>query len=272
MDVVLLGTGNPTPNPQRAGAATLVRTSAGAFLVDCGRAVTMRLAAAGIATPASLKAVLITHRHSDHTIGFSDVIASHWLSAPQGESLQIYGPEGTASFVERTLAALADDTSYRLAHDDQLTWEPAVKTTEVGNGDELVVDGVRIVVATVDHGTARPAVGYRFEDGDAVVAIAGDTTPTPGLDRLVKGAHIYVQTVLRRPLIEQKPALHPILTLHSSTEDAGRTAAKGEVRTLVFTHILPPPAPGTEREWIDDARQHFDGEVLMGQDLLEVTA
>ena len=47
MQTVILGSGVPFPDPERAGASTLVRTSAGDLLFDCGRAVLMRAAAVG---------------------------------------------------------------------------------------------------------------------------------------------------------------------------------------------------------------------------------
>ena len=48
MDVTLLGTGSPLPNPDRAGPATLVKAGDATLLFDCGRGVIMRLAAAGV--------------------------------------------------------------------------------------------------------------------------------------------------------------------------------------------------------------------------------
>ena len=47
IEVVLLGTGNPLPDPNRAGAATLVRAGNRTLLFDAGRGVCMRMAAAG---------------------------------------------------------------------------------------------------------------------------------------------------------------------------------------------------------------------------------
>ena len=41
MQVTLLGTGNPLPDPNRAGAATLVRAGALTVLFDAGRGVLM---------------------------------------------------------------------------------------------------------------------------------------------------------------------------------------------------------------------------------------
>ena len=57
IEVVLFGTGNPLPDRDRAGAATLVRAGGKTMLVDAGRGVCMRLVAAGV-VPVMLDAVL----------------------------------------------------------------------------------------------------------------------------------------------------------------------------------------------------------------------
>ena len=66
------------------------------------------------------------------------------------------------------------------------------------------------------------------------------------------------------------PRLQDVLDYHSTVEDAAVTAARAGVGTLVLTHQVPPPQPGTEDEWIGLATAHFDGEVLFGRDLLTV--
>ena len=53
---------------------------------------------------------------------------------------------------------------------------------------------------------------------------------------------------------------------------AAQTAARGGVRTLVLTHQIPTPAPGAADEWIAIAREHFDGEIVFGEDLLTISA
>lgn len=66
IEITLLGTGSPIPDPNRAGPATLVRAGGQTFLVDCGRGVLQRAAAIGVVAT-GLSALLLTHLHSDHT-------------------------------------------------------------------------------------------------------------------------------------------------------------------------------------------------------------
>ena len=272
IEVVTLGTGSPIPDPSRAGAATLVRADGKQLLFDCGRAVVMRLAGAG-SLPLLLDALLLTHLHSDHTTDLNDVITTRWIMAPVESPLPVVGPPGTERFVERTLAMLTDDVGYRRDHHADLTWDPSCPVTEVLDGLAWESDGVRVTAAPTDHRPVSPTIGYRVEAGEHVVAIAGDTVPCEGLDRICDGADVYVQTVLRDDLVRAvpNPRFQDILDYHSTCADAGRTAANAGVKTLVLTHPVPPPPPGSEAQWTEAAAEHFDGEIVLAHDLWSTT-
>jgi ribonuclease Z len=271
VQVIILGSGSPLPDPQRAGPSTLVRTTAGDFLFDCGRGVLMRAAAAGSGAGA-FQAVLLTHLHSDHITDLNDVYTVRWVTSFQPSPLPVYGPIGTAALLRATEAMLEPDIGYRLAHHDDLQWRPSAEVTEVDAGPIFERGAVRITAAPTDHAPVRPTVGYRVDDGDHSVVIAGDTVPCAGLDDLSKDANVLVHTVVRRDLIEQfgLPRLTDVLDYHSSVTDAAETAARNRVVTLLLTHLVPSPAPGTEEEWLDQARGHFDGRIVLASDLLTV--
>ena len=274
IEIILLGTGSPLPSPDRAGPSTLVRAGDRTFLFDAGRAVGLRLAATG--TPVvALDAVLLTHLHSDHITDLNDVITSRWVMSPQPNPLTIVGPVGTARVVDGTLAMLGPDIGYRLAHHDDLGGPPAPQVSEATAGDVVFDDGaVRIVAAGTDHRPVEPTLGFRIEHDGRAVVIGGDGVPCDGLDQLCAGADVYVQTVLREDLVRPIPfqRFTDILDYHSTVEQAAQTAARAGVSTLVLTHLIPAPAPGTEQEWADLATQHFDGTVVVGNDLTSVTA
>ena len=106
------------------------------------------------------------------------------------------------------------------------------------------------------------------------MVIAGDTVPCDGLDQLCRGADVYVQTVLRDDLVRQipMPRMQDTIDYHSTVEQAAQTAARAGVRTLVLTHQVPTPAPGSAEEWIAVAAAHFDGTIVFGEDLTTITA
>ncbi|HEY6471932.1 MAG TPA: MBL fold metallo-hydrolase [Acidimicrobiales bacterium] len=271
MQTIILGSGVPFPHPERAGASTLVRTSAGDLLFDCGRAVLMRAAAVG-AGAAALRALFLTHLHSDHITDLNDVMTTRWIMSLQPNPLTVYGPPGSAALVAATEAMLEPDIGYRLAHHDDLTWRPAADVTECERGEILSEGTVRVTAAPTDHAPVRPTVGYRVDDDGSSVVIAGDTVPCAGLDELCAGAEMLVHTVIRRDLLEplNVPRLNDIFDYHSTVEDAARTAARGGVATLVLTHLVPAPSPKDEHGWTELAKAHFDGAVVVARDLLSL--
>ena len=273
VSVTLLGTGSPLPHPDRAGPATLVRAGDATLLVDCGRGVVMRLSAAGV-LPIGLSAVLLTHLHSDHITDLNDVITTQWVMTTEPVPLRVVGPPGTRDVVDAVLAMLALDRRYRLDHHDDLTYDPAIDVREVKPGDVLDLDGAHVVVGETDHRPVAPTVGYRIEHDGASAAIAGDTVPCAGLDELCAGADLYVQTVIRADLVRAIPnqRLQDILDYHSTVEQAAQTASRAGVRTLVLTHYVPPMVAGQEEEWRALAAAHFDGEIVLGDDLTTAAA
>lgn len=272
MDITLTGTGSPMVDPNRAGPSTLVKTGGQAFLVDCGRGVLMRAAAAGVPA-ANLTALLLTHLHSDHITDLSDIITTRWVTTVGPNPLPIIGPPGTKAVVEATLAALAPDISYRIAHHADITEPPEVHVHEHTEG--LVWDsaGVRITVAPTDHRPVEPTIAFRIEHDGVAVVLAGDSVPCATLDELASGAEVLVHTVIRKDLVELSPSqrLRDILDYHSSVEQAAETAARAGVDTLVLTHYVPPLIPGQEDQWRARAATAFSGRVELGDDLLTVS-
>ncbi|GBE65019.1 ribonuclease Z [Mycobacterium sp. MFM001] len=273
IEITLLGTGSPIPDPNRAGPSTLVRADGQVFLVDCGRGVLQRAAAIGLGAN-GLSALLLTHLHSDHIADLGDVLITRWVTtfAPDPAPLPVIGPPGTAEVVDATLKAFGHDIGYRIAHHADLTAPPPVEVHEYTAGTVWDRDGVSIRVAPTDHRPVAPTIGFRIDTGGASVVLAGDTVPCETLDRLAVGADALVHTVIRKDIIGQLPQqrIRDICDYHSSVQQAATTAKRAGVGTLVLTHYVPGIAPGQEEQWRALAAAEFDGRIELGDDLHRV--
>ena len=280
IDVTLLGTGSPIPDPHRAGPSTLVQAGDENYLVDAGRGVLMRLAGAGCA-PTMLTAVLLTHLHSDHITDLNDVITSSWaLNMDDPKPLRIVGPEGTKETVARILHFLDLDIGYRLAHHDDLNEPPQVEVTEITKGSLDLSTTVSISTAPTDHRPVDPTIAFRFDYQESSVVVAGDTVPCTDLDQLCNGAKALVHTAIRKDIIETLPLQRAkdILNYHSSVEEAAETAQRAGMETLILTHYVPgiPPAENefhklVVQQWRDRAAENFSGKIEIGDDLLKIS-
>ncbi|MCW2663700.1 MAG: rnz [Mycobacterium sp.] len=273
IEITLLGTGSPIPDPNRAGPSTLVRAGGQVFLVDCGRGVLQRAAAVGVGA-AGLSALLLTHLHSDHIGDLGDLLITRWITtfAPEPAPLPIIGPPGTAETVEATLKAFGHDIGYRIAHHADLNAPPAVQVHECTEGPVWDRDGVSIRVAPTDHRPVAPTIGFRIESGTTSAVLAGDTVPCAALDELASGADALVHTVIRKDIVVNIPQqrLQDICDYHSSVEEAAATADRAGVGTLVMTHYVPALVPGQEEQWRALAATKFGGRIELGDDLHRV--
>ncbi len=270
-EIVLLGTGSPLPDPNRAGPSTLIRGGISNVLCDAGRGVVMRLAAVGVIPP-FLSGVILTHLHSDHISDLNDVITTYWVMSGEPTPLPIYGPAGTRDVVQGILDMLRPDISYRVAHHDDLLEGPQVEVHEVAAGDEFTVGDYRVVVGESNHRPVEPTVAYRCEREGVSIVLGGDGIPCESLDNLLIGADAYVQTVIREDLVKLVPRkrFQDILDYHSTVGQAADTAERAGVRTLVLTHYVPAPPLGHYDEWRELAGG-FTGQLVMGDDLTTVT-
>ena len=137
--VVLLGTGTPLPDPERAGPSTAIVVGGNAYVVDAGAGVVRRAAAArakGVEAlrPVNLRIAFITHLHSDHTLGLADLMITPWIMG-RTTPLELYGPPGTRAMARHILEAYAVDRRTRiggLEHSNPTGWKVNVHEVQPG--------------------------------------------------------------------------------------------------------------------------------------------
>jgi ribonuclease BN (tRNA processing enzyme) len=265
--VILLGTGTPNADPERAGPSVAVVANSAAYLVDFGPGVVRRAAAAHI-KPADLKIAFATHLHSDHTVGLADLIFTPW-TLERDVPLELYGPRGIRSMASHIESAYAQDIHVRLTGG-----EPSNNTGYRVNAHEIrpgVVyrdANVTVTAFLVPHGEWKEAFGYRFDTADGrSIVISGDTGPTDAVIKACNGCDVLIHEVYSSAGFARRPAewqkYHA--RYHTSSDELAAIAAKARPGLLVLTHQL---FWGTsEEDLLAEVRRGYAGRVVSGRDL-----
>jgi ribonuclease BN (tRNA processing enzyme) len=277
--LILLGTGGgPRPRAASSASAQVIVANGAAYVIDCGDGVARQLAFAGVPLPA-LRHVFITHQHSDRTADYGNLL---WLAWTAGLRTRVdtWGPPPLENMTRLFFQMNAYDIDTRIANEGRPPLVPLVHVHELRRAGRVMADeNLEVTAALVDHPPVVPAFAFRFDARDRSIVISGDTAPSDNLVKLAAGADVLVHSVMYPQAIDRLVQRVPnaaalkasILAHQTSAEEAGRVAARAGVKVLVLSHFVPPDDPEvTEAMWIAAARQHFDGRVILGRDLLEI--
>lgn len=269
--VVLLGTGTPAPLPDRSGPATAIVVNDTAYLVDIGPGVIRRAQAAfvekGITAlePARLRVAFVTHLHSDHTVGYPDLIFTPWTIGRR-EPLEIYGPPGLKAMTAHLLDAYRVDIEARTNPEGNQRTFPAghgVNAHEIVPG--VVYKDANITVTAFDTKHAMKSYGYRFDTPDRSIVISGDTSPTQatidacrGCDVLIHEAHSPAWLATRPDYFQEFAA-----KFHTTTIELAALAEKAKPTLLILYHY----AGRNPEELHDEMLNRYGGHFVVGRDL-----
>ena len=278
--LVLLGTaGGPRPHPTRSAPAQAIVVDDTVYVVDCGNGVARQLVLANLPLRA-VRHIFITHHHSDHNADCGNLILLAWAAGLR-TPVDSWGPPPLSRMTDLFFEMNETDIRARTADEGRIPLRGLVGTHEVQGGGRVMRDeNVRVTAALVHHPPIVPAFAYRFDAADRSIVISGDTTPCDSLVALARRADVLVHDALfDSAAVDRLVASVPnasdlrrsILSHHTTAEEAGRVAAEGQVGTLVLSHLVPAEDPlVTEAMWVDAARKHFGGRVIVGRDLMEI--
>jgi ribonuclease BN (tRNA processing enzyme) len=272
--VVLLGTGTPGAEPDRFGPSTAVVAGGTAYLIDAGPGVVRRASAGAMVTglqalnAPNLRVAFLTHLHSDHTLGYPDLILSPWVLG-RAAPLAVYGPPGLEAMTAALLEAYREDIRVRVEGPERLRRDLlAVETHEIAPGLIYEDPVMRVEAFAVPHGTWDVAFGFKLTTADRTIVISGDTGPFDGLAEIAAGADVLIHEAYgAEGLRQREPETQRYHgTFHTSAIKVGEIAARAGVGMVILHHQLHL-AGGTPEEMVEEVRLSFDGEVIYGRDL-----
>jgi ribonuclease BN (tRNA processing enzyme) len=278
--IVMLGTGCPRPDPSRSGPATAIIVDDTPYLIDFGPGVVRRTTAAyekGVTAlgygGVNIKTVFLTHLHSDHTVGYPDLIFSPWVMGRK-EPLTVYGPKGIKAMTEHVLKAWQVDVDGRtsgLNQHNPTGWN--VNAHEVAPGVVHRDDNVTVTAFPARHEEMVDSFSFRFDTRDRSIVISGDTAPTQAMLDHAHGCDVLIHEAYSLMEARHSPRPTPEFRRrhHTSSVELAEIANAVRPRLLVTYHRPTkgegPPAPGQVDVLLEEIRRSYKGAVAAANDL-----
>lgn len=268
--LIVLGSGMPVPDPDRAGPAYAVVFGDRVLLFDAGAGVMRRAAAAGLPID-GFTHVFLTHLHSDHTLGLPDVLLTPWVMGRRTPQ-RLSGPPGTMRMVDRIVDAWREDVDVRVSGQERLPRVPGGDVREITGGVVYDSAGLKVTAVRVPHGAWSTALAYVITTPTRRLVLSGDTGPSPELQAAARDADVLVHETY--PEVRLKPEDRPggeewpayMRTVHTSDREVGALAAAARVKQVVLSHIVR--MGGTDAELLAGVRRGgYNGPVAIAADL-----
>jgi ribonuclease BN (tRNA processing enzyme) len=276
--IVMLGTGTPQPNPKRSGPATAIVVNDTPYLIDFGTGVVRRATAAyqkGVTglgySGINIKTVFLTHMHSDHTLGYPDLIFTPWVMGRR-EPLAVYGPRGIKAMTEHVIKAWQVDIDGRTGGLNQHNSTGyKVGAHEIVPGVVYRDDRVTVTAFPARHEEMVDSFSYRFDTPDRAIVISGDTAPTQALLDHSRGCDVLIHEAYS--IQETRHATRPTPEFrrrhHTSSAELAEIANTVNPGLLVTYHRAheSEASPDQQDVLLEEIRQTYKGEVVAARDL-----
>jgi ribonuclease Z len=254
LKVVVCGSRSPLPSPGRAESCVLVEAGDDIYIFDLGNGSVNNLTQYQLPWP-NVKAVLITHMHSDHMADLPDAHLQSWIQG-RTSPLKVYGPEGINLVTKGFELAYSADYQYRNEHhgDDMLPMSIAgFNAIQIINNQLIPNDtpGLEILPFVVDHYPVNSAFGFKISYKDRTVVISGDTIHDGSVQKYSQDVDLLVHSAISIDIVERMRGIAPIPQMdkilfdiqdyHTSIEEAGEIARDANVEHLLIYHSIPTP-------------------------------
>ena len=254
LKVVVCGSRSPLPSPGRAESCVLVEAGDDIYIFDLGNGSVNNLTQYQVPWP-NVKAVLITHMHSDHMADLPDAHLQSWIQG-RTSPLKVYGPEGINLVTKGFELAYSADYQYRNEHhgDDMLPMSIAgFNAIQIINNQFIPNDtpGLEILPFVVDHYPVNSAFGFKISYKGRTVVISGDTIHDGSVQKYSQDVDLLVHSAISIDIVERMRGIAPIPQMdkilfdiqdyHTSIKEAGEIARDANVEHLLIYHSIPTP-------------------------------
>jgi ribonuclease BN (tRNA processing enzyme) len=282
--ITLLGTGTPAPSLERAGSGYLIEVGTDKIVMDHGPDAHHRLIQSG-RRAVDVTHAFFTHLHYDHCMDYGRLVLQRWdQGADKIADLEVFGPSPIAKMTEQlfgTDGIYGPDIRARIEHQSSIDVfrarggatprkRPSPRVREIKPGDEIEGNGWKMKVGRATH--VQPfleCLAFRLDAADGSLCYTGDSGSSDEIVELARGCDVLIHMNHYFSGTAPSPAYRAACGNH---KDNALIAQRAGVKTLVLTHLLAQiDLPRIREQIVHEIQDVFEGKVVWGEDLMELT-
>ncbi|MHB1525179.1 MAG: MBL fold metallo-hydrolase [Candidatus Dormibacteria bacterium] len=228
LTLTVLGCRSGAPDAESACSGYLLTSGARTILVDCGPGIATALARTGLG--GALDAVVVTHKHADHSLDLVALAYGRRFPEPLPGRLPLWFPEASLDYLAQLDEVFGIATVPDLGRPLSQAFEIRPLRLDGATSVE-VVPGVSMTAYAARH--AVPSAALRFATATATITFSSDTG---WADSVIEAATNSDLFACEATYLEASPAQldgHG----HLTPDLAGQLATRASARHLVLTHL-----------------------------------
>jgi ribonuclease BN (tRNA processing enzyme) len=284
LKITLLGTGTPAPSLTRQSSGYLIEVGDDLIVMDHGPGAHHRLIESGHRA-VDVSYAFISHLHYDHCLDYARLVLQRWdMGADRIPDLKVYGPTPIARMTELLFGeegVYGPDIRARIEHESSIfvfeerggkppRKRPAPQVREVHAGDVVEGDGWRVTVGKASHVQPQlECLAFRLDSDEGSMCYSGDSGGVcEELIELARGCDV---AILMNHYLSGTEPTASYRAACGNHRDNAVIARRAGVKTLVLTHVLAQiDQPSVREQIIHEIKQGFDGQVIWGEDLMQL--
>jgi ribonuclease BN (tRNA processing enzyme) len=284
MKITLLGTGTPAPSLKRQSSGYLIEVGDDLIVMDHGPGAHHRLLESGHRA-IDVTQAFFSHLHYDHCMDYARLVLQRWdMGADRIPDLPVYGPPPIARMTALLFGedgVFGADIRARVEHQSSIDVfearggktprrRPSPQVREIHAGDAVEGKGWKVTVGHAAH--VQPyleCLAFRLDADEGSLCYSGDSGLCDELVELARGCDILIHMNHHFSGTEPTADYRKACGNH---KDNAAVAQRAGVKTLVLTHLLAQiDKPGIREQIVHEIQQEFDGTVIWGEDLMQLT-
>jgi ribonuclease BN (tRNA processing enzyme) len=285
MKITLLGTGTPAPSLKRQSSGYLIEVGDDLIVMDHGPGAHHRFIESGHRA-IDVSHVFISHLHYDHCMDYPRLVLQRWdMGADRIPDLNVYGPTPIVRMTELLFGedgVWGPDIRARIEHESSRfvfqerggelpRQRPAPRVKEVHASDVVEGNGWTVTVGHASH--VQPyleCLAFRLDSDEGSLCYSGDSGGV--CEDLIELARDCDVAILMNHYFSGTEPTESYRQAVGNHRDNAVIAKRAGVKTLVLSHVLAQiDQPGVREQIIHEVRQQFDGKVIWGEDLMQIT-